>query len=109
MDNDEEELEDEEPREEQPRLVKKPHCKSVVWNYFGLELNENNVPVKEKEDKPVCQTGKKTVLAKGGNTLNMLTHLPDHHPELYAEAQPMCSQSGYQQPTITEAFDRGKK
>ena len=40
--------------EEQPRLVKKPHCKSVVWNNFGLESNENDVPIKEKEDKPVC-------------------------------------------------------
>ena len=26
-----------------------------------------------------------------------------------AEAQPMCSQSGYWQPTITEAFDRAKE
>ena len=50
MDDDIEELQG----EEQPRLVKKPHCKSVVWNYFGLESNENNVLVKEKEDKPVC-------------------------------------------------------
>ena len=39
----------------------------------------------------------------------MLTHLRDHHPELYAEAQPMCSQSVSRQPTLTEAFDRGKK
>ena len=39
---------------------------------------------------------------------NMLTHLCDHHPELYAEAQPMCLQSGYQHPTITEGFDKCK-
>ena len=50
MDDDEEELKG----EEQPCLVKKPHCKSVVWNYFSLESNKNNVPVKEKEDKPIC-------------------------------------------------------
>ena len=81
----------------------------MVWNYFGLESNENDVPIKEKEDKTVCRACNKTVLAKGGNISNMLTHLHDHHPELYAEAQPMCSQSGYQQPTITEAFDKGKK
>ena len=49
------------------------------------------------------------MLAKGRKTSNMLTHLHDHHPELYPEAQPMCSQSGYQQRMITEAFDRGKK
>ena len=100
---------DETEEEEQPRLAKKPHCKSVVWNYFGLESNENDVPIKEKEDKPVCRACNKTVLAKGGNTSNMLTQLRDHHLELYAEAQPMCSQSGSRQPTITEAFDRGKK
>ena len=47
-------MDETEEEEEQPRLVKKPHCESVVWNYFGLELNQNDVPIKEKEDRPVC-------------------------------------------------------
>ena len=69
---------------------------------------KNDIPIKEKEDKPVCLMFKKTVLAKGGNTSNMLTHLQDHHAELYAEAQPTSSQS-HRHPTITETFDRSKK
>ena len=93
---------------EQPHLVRKPNCKTVAWNYFALESNENDNPIKEKEDKPVCLACKKIVLAKGGNTSNMLTHLRDHHTELYAKAQPACSQS-HRQPTITETFDRSKK
>ena len=94
--------------EEQLCLVKKPHCKSAVWNYFGLELNENNVLIKEQEDKPVSIICKKIMLAKGGNILNMLTHLCNHHAELYAEAMPVSSQSNCWQPTIKEAFDRSK-
>ena len=86
---------------EQPRLVRKPHCKSVIWNYFA---DENDIPIKEKEDNPVCLTCKKTMLAKGENTSNMLTHLQAHHVELHAEAQPTSLQS-HRQPTITETFD----
>ena len=85
---------DETEEEEQPRLVKSHTVK--VWFGIILALNRMkpcDVPIKEKEDKPVCRACNKTMLAKGGNTSNMLTHLRDHHPKLYAEAQPMCSQS----------------
>ena len=59
----------------------------------------------EKEDKPVCRACKKAVLAKGGSTTNLLTHLQDHHPELYAEAAPSISRatsSSRRQPTLQE-------
>ena len=30
-------------------LVKKPKATSMVWNYFRLEANENNIPKVDKE------------------------------------------------------------
>ena len=59
-------------------LVKKPNTKSSVWTYFGLEADESDKPLRDKEDSPVCRACKKSVLAKGGNTSNLLTHLYDH-------------------------------
>ena len=55
-------------------LVKKPNTKSSVWTYFGLEADESDKPLRDKEDSPVCRACKKSVLAKGGNTSNLLTH-----------------------------------
>lgn len=91
------------------RLVKKPNTKSIVWNYFGLKANENNIPLPEEEEKPVCRTCKKGVPAKGGNTSNLLTHLRDHHPDLHAEAVPHTSHSARCQPTLQEVVDKSKK
>ena len=67
-----------ETEEEQPGLVKKSHCKSVVWNYFGLESNEDDVPIKEKEDTKL--------VIKPCSLKEVTRRLHDHHPELYAEA-----------------------
>ena len=64
-------------------LVKKPNTKSSIWTYFGLEADESDKPLPDKEDSPVCRACKKSVLAKGGITSNLLTHLRDHHPDLY--------------------------
>ena len=92
-------------------LIKKPSTKSVVWNYFGLQTDEDGRILPEKEDKPVCRACKKAVLAKGGNTTNLLTHLRDHHPELYAEAAPSISRatsSPRHQPTLQEVVTQGK-
>ena len=55
-------------------LVKKPNTKSSVWTYFGLEADESDETLRDKEDSPVCRACKKSVLAKGGNTSNLLTH-----------------------------------
>ena len=27
---------------------------SVIWQYFGLEADEKNIPKQELEDQPVC-------------------------------------------------------
>ncbi len=91
-------------------LVRKPHAKSVVWNYFGLQVDEDGKILPE-EDKPTCRACKKAVSAKGGNTTNLLTHLRDHHPELYAEAAPSSSRttpSSKRQTTLREAIAKGK-
>ena len=55
-------------------LVKKLNTKSSVWTYFGLEADESDKPLRDKEDSPVCRACKKSVRAKGGNTSNLLTH-----------------------------------
>ena len=90
------------------RLVKKPNSKSIVWNYFGLKAGENNLPLPKEEERPICRTCRKAVSAKSGNTSNMLTHLRDHHPNLYAEAVPQSSCTRYQ-PTLQQIVDKSKK
>ena len=64
-------------------LVKKPNTKSSIWTYLGLEADESDKPLPDKEDSPVCRACKNSVLAKGGITSNLLTHLRDHYPDLY--------------------------
>ena len=66
--------------------MKKKGIKSVLWNYFGLRADENGVILQEMEDEPICKTCKKSVCAKSRNTSNLLTHLRDHHADVYAEA-----------------------
>ena len=93
-------------------LVKKANSKSIVWNYFGLKANEHGIALPEEEERPICRTCKKAVPAKGGNTSNLLTHLRDHHPDLYAEAIPHCShttKATKHQPTLHEVIDKTKK
>ena len=66
--------------------MRKPRAVSVAWDYFGLKTNKNGTIVVTEEQKPVCQTCHRSVPAKGGNTSNLMAHLKEHHPELYAEA-----------------------
>jgi len=53
----------------------------------------------KEEQKPVCRFCGKAVLAKGGNTTNLLTHLRDHHPQLHVEATRVLSRN----PVVAEA------
>lgn len=56
--------------------------------------------------KPMCRVYKKAVLAKGGNTTNLLIH-----PELYAEAAQSISRatsSSRCQPTLQEVVTQSK-
>ena len=89
-------------------LLKMKGSKSVVWNYFGLQANENGVVLQEVEDEPMCRTCKKSVRAKSGNTSNLLAHLRDHHADLYAEASKGKQSKGEssKQPSLREALKR---
>ena len=63
-------------------LVKKPNTESSIWTYFGLEADESDKPLRDKEDSPVYRACKKSVLAKGGehfkpfNSLLAIPFLP---------------------------------
>ena len=69
-------------------VVKKRNTTSVVWDYFGLLANPGGSVVRAEANYPVCRLYGKSVPAKGSNTTNLLTHLRDRHPDLYAEASP---------------------
>lgn len=89
--------------EQSTGLTRKKNAKSVVWDYFGIRVGEDGLPVPGEEQKPVCRSCGKVVLAKGGNTTNLLlTHLRDHHPQLHVEATRVLSRN----PVVAEA---GKK
>ena len=88
------------------------NSKSIVWNYFGLKVNEFGIALPEEEERPICRTCKKAVPAKGGNTSNLLTYLRDHHPDLHAEAIPHCShttKATRHQPTLHDVVDKTRK
>ena len=57
----------------------------IIWKYFnGLQVNEN--VLQEMEDEPMCGACKKRIRTESGNTSNLLSHLRDHHSDLYMEA-----------------------
>lgn len=64
-------------------LVPKPKTVSVVWNYFGLEQDEEGKP--KNDDVAICRRCKRRVQARGGNTSNLLSHLRTHHPLQHSE------------------------
>jgi len=58
-------------REQSTGLTRKKNAKSVVWDYFGIRVGEDGLPVPGEEQKPICRSCGKAVLAKGGNTMNL--------------------------------------
>uniref|UniRef100_A0A8D3AL83 BED-type domain-containing protein n=1 Tax=Scophthalmus maximus TaxID=52904 RepID=A0A8D3AL83_SCOMX len=58
-------------------LISKPRSKSIVWLYFGLKADEKGQPLNSVE--AVCRLCRKIVLAKGGNTTNLRSHLRRRH------------------------------
>lgn len=63
-------------------LVSKPGTKSVVWEYFGV-WSENGKIV--DDGTAVCRSCRRNVVAKNGNTSNLLSHLRTRHSKLYSE------------------------
>ena len=70
---------------EQSDLVCKTGTKNVVWDYFGLQKDKDGHVVDNGE--VVCRSCRKKVIAKNGNTSNLLAHMQNHHGELHAEVQ----------------------
>ncbi|XP_015243699.1 PREDICTED: uncharacterized protein LOC107093257 isoform X1 [Cyprinodon variegatus] len=64
-------------------LISKPRSKSVVWTYFGLKADENGQPLNSGE--AICRLCRKIVLAKGGNTTNLRSHLKRRHQADFCE------------------------
>ena len=61
--------------EQEPQLVEKKGTTSHVWTFFGLEKEGTD------SDKVICRVCKKSVLARGGNTSNLVSHLKNNHPK----------------------------
>ena len=78
-------------------LVKKRNTKSVVWTYFSIKATDG-FPIEAEQERPLCRSCGRAVLAKGGNTTNLFQHLREHHPDLYAEASPKITR------TLTESI-----
>jgi len=97
------------------QLVSKPNTTSPVWKYFALECDEQG-HFKSK-DTIICRLCSSEVIAKGGNTSNLQSHLRVYHPSHYAELPKKVQGEKSKpidksQPTITNAlekYDRSSK
>ena len=56
-------------------LVRKKNTKSSIWYNFGVMATEDGRVIKKEQEKPICRTCSKRVLAKGSNTMNLFQHL----------------------------------
>jgi len=66
-------------------LERKKNTKSSVWHNFGVMATEDRRLIEKEQEKPICQTCGKGVLAKGNNTTNLFQHLRKHHPQICAD------------------------
>ncbi|XP_041790448.1 uncharacterized protein LOC121604870 isoform X2 [Chelmon rostratus] len=73
-------------------LISKPRSKSLVWMYFGLKADEKGQPLNSGE--AVCRLCRKIVLAKGGNTTNLRSHLRRRHRADFFETTTSSTTSG---------------
>ena len=103
---------------EQQQLLPKPGTKSVVWDYFGLEQDKNGRAI--DDGTVICRTCRRRVVAKHGNTSNLLSHLRSNHSRLYSQAKDAmkapretassCSSATpVGQPLLTECIEKGQK
>ena len=64
--------------------VDKAGTKSEIWRYFGLHADKDGKPV--NNGTAVCHICHRDVLAKAGNTSNLISHLRLKHPSVYAQS-----------------------
>ena len=103
---------------EQQQLLPKPGTKCVVWDYFGLEQDKNGRAI--DDGTVICRTCRRRVVAKHGNTSNLLSYLRTNHSRLYSQAKDAmkaprettssCSSAtSIGQPSLTECIEKGQK
>ena len=93
-------------------LVCKRNTKSSMWQNFGLMATENGKVIENEQEKPICQTGGKGVLAKGSNTTNLFQHIREHHQQIHADLAPLASkvksssesEANTKQPSLSESI-----
>ena len=93
-------------------LVKKPGTKSLVWDYFGVKVDTNGKPI--DNTRAVCRSCRQTVLAKSGNTSNLMAHLRVNHSRIHSELQnamkrkatASATPSSSSQCTLSESLER---
>ena len=73
-------------------VASKSGTKSLVWDYFGLQLDADGKPV--DDGSAVCRSCRKRVLAKHGNTSNLLAHLRTNHPAVHSQAKAAMDAKG---------------
>ena len=73
-------------------VASKSGTKSLVWDYFGLQLGADGKPV--DDGSAVCRSCRKRVLAKHGNTSNLLAHLRTNHPAVHSQAKAAMDAKG---------------
>ena len=63
-------------------LMPKKNTYSAVWTFFGLKKTQ-----KEDDESVVCRLCRSVVLARGGNTSNLFSHLKIHHAKEYTSIE----------------------
>ena len=96
----------------QMELVDKPGSKLAVWKFFGIKCDEEERPI--IDGHAFCRQCKAKVAARSGNTSNLIVHLRNNHPTIYADfvkqkaekekAKPDQSKKSATQKSITEAL-----
>ncbi|KAF7663158.1 hypothetical protein LDENG_00216870 [Lucifuga dentata] len=74
-------------------LIAKPRSKSSVWLYFGLKADEKGRPLNSGE--VICRLCRKVVLAKGGNTTNLRSHLKRRHRADFLDTTPSTTSGAF--------------
>ena len=88
-------------------LISKPKTSSTVWNYFGIKNDSLGNPLVGELEKPVCKLCKKSVLAKGSNTSNLLSiSRAATQKHIRKRVQQLVKKMKH--PTIEETIDRNK-
>ena len=57
--------------------------KSEVWAILVI-IAQGQL---DEDGSPICRSCKKKVVASDYNTSNLLTHLCDHHPQLFSKSK----------------------